>query len=102
MAVYYGGATVTANQISGNASAGVYVYGDAVDSTNFGVWTGDDTVFDDRLVNPGSSLGVATPGLSGDAFSFDGVSRAFQDTAAETAGFFMEATASCRDSSPAG
>ena len=83
VAVYYGGATVTANQISGNASAGVYIYGDAVDSTNFGVWTGDDTVFDDRLVNPGSlTLGASyAPGLSGDAFSFDGVSGAFQDTA---------------------
>ena len=46
VAVKFGDATVTGNQISGNTNAGVYVEGDAVDVSNRGVWTGDDTVSD--------------------------------------------------------
>ena len=46
-----------------------------------GVWTGDDTVSDGFDGVPGSLTAGAgyAPGLSGDAFSFDGVSGAFSD-----------------------
>ena len=74
-------ATIVGNQISGNAADGVSVYGSSVPNGLAGLWTADGTTYDGFGAD-GTLIGGATyaPALSAQAFSFDGVSGAFQDS----------------------
>ena len=76
-------ATISGNQISGNTDDGVTVLGDGVPNGLSGLWPADNST-NDGFGFDGTLLGGATyaPGISGQAFSFDGVSGAFQDNTA--------------------
>ncbi len=78
-------ATISGNEIAGNGYDGITVQGDGTPNGLSGLWTADGTTFDGYGLD-GTLLGGATyaPGLSGQAFSFDGVSGAFQDNSAFT------------------
>ncbi len=77
-------AVVSDNLVSGNTGAGISVYGDAVLPGFAGLWSAEGTT-DDGFAHNGSIDGVLVggagyaPGLSGQAFSFDGVSGAYDD-----------------------
>ena len=74
-------ATISGNQIAGNGYDGITVQGNGAPNGLSGLWTADGTTFDGEFDTDGTLLGGATyaPGISGQAFSFDGVSGAFED-----------------------
>ena len=78
-------ATISGNQIAGNGYDGITVQGSNAPNGLAGLWSADDTTFDGDSTD-GTLLGGATyaPGISGQAFSFDGVSGAFQDSSVYT------------------
>jgi len=78
-------ATINGNQIAGNGHDGITVQGDSAPSGLAGLWSADGTTFDGYNTD-GTLLGGATyaPGISGQAFSFDGISGAFQDNSIYT------------------
>ena len=74
-------ATISGNQIAGNGYDGITVQGGGAPNGLTGLWNADGTTYDGYF-SDGTLLGGATyaPGISGQAFSFDGTSGAFQDS----------------------
>ncbi len=74
-------ATISGNQIAGNGYDGITVQGSGAPNGLTGLWSADGTTFDSQEDTDGTLLGGATyaPGISGQAFSFDGTSGAFED-----------------------
>ncbi len=79
-------ATIGGNQVAGNGYDGITVQGSGAPNGLAGLWTADGTTFDGANDTEGTLLGGATyaPGISGQAFSFDGVSGAFEDSSVYT------------------
>ncbi len=75
-------ATISGNQIAGNGYDGITVQGGGAPNGLTGLWSADGTTFDSQDDTDGTLLGGATyaPGISGQAFSFDGTSGAFEDS----------------------
>ena len=95
--VWLSATSVANNLISGNAGAGVYVYGNAVYAGFAGFWTADGVPNDGFLgAQTGTLVGGAgyATGLAGQAFSFDGTTgSAFVDGSNQRASYAIGANA---------